>query len=77
MLYYSMSAKKFSVNELLDYFLSHIRQNGSTVGMKAKAAKHFGVDCRTISRALDELRRQKRLGRDVFRRWRDSCDSAD
>lgn len=72
-----MSRKKFSTTELLDYFLAHIRHNGSPTGMKAKAAQHFGVDRCTISRALSDLRRERRLGRDVFRRWRDSCDSID
>ncbi len=67
-----MAPKKFSTTELLDYFLSHIRQTGSTTGMKTKAATHFGVTKQTISNALAYLRREKSLGRDVFRRWRDS-----
>ena len=61
-----------NITDLLDFFLAHIRQNGSTVGMKSAAAKHFGVDRRTISNALAELRRDKRLGRDVYRKWSDS-----
>ena len=70
-----MSSKKVSVTELLDYLLEYIRQNASTTGMKGSAAKHFGVDRHTITRALSELRRQKLLGHDVYVKWRDSCDS--
>lgn len=70
-----MGTKKLIDTALLDYLLAHISQNSSTVGMKSAAAKHFGVDRCTITRALSELRRQKRLGRDVFRKWRDSRDS--
>ena len=67
-----MSPLKFSLEDFLDHCLAYIRSNGTSNGMKANAAKHFGVDRRTISRWLHEIRRRRRLGRDVYRCWRDS-----
>ena len=64
-------AIKFSTNELLDFLCEYIRQNSKPTGMMGAAAEYFCVDPKTIKAALDELRRRKRLGRDVFRRWRD------
>ncbi|MCH8851129.1 MAG: hypothetical protein IID41_00590 [Planctomycetes bacterium] len=75
MLQWGMPSHKVSTVPLLDYFISYIRATGTAVGMKAAAADHFEVDRSTISNALTHLRREKRLGRDVFRKWRDSRDS--
>jgi len=72
-----MARNKFSLPELLDYLVSYIHAHGSPTGMKQAAAAHFDCDRRTITRALDELRRQKRLGRDAYRKWRNSTDAAD
>ncbi len=58
----------------LDFCISHIHAEGSTVGMKAKAAKHFGVNRCTISRWIADLRSSKAVGRDVFRAWLNSRD---
>ncbi len=67
-----MAQKKVSTTELLDYLLYLVRQNDDSEGMMAKAAKHFGVSTRTITRVLDGLRRDKLVGRGVYRRWRNS-----
>ena len=67
-----MASNKFTTTELLDFFCEFIKQSNGTVGMKGSAAEHFGCDKKTVTRALSDLRREKRLGRDVFRKWRDS-----
>ena len=69
-----MAHRKFTTEDLLDFFCEYIKQSNGTVGMKAKAAQFFGVDRKTITLRLNDMRQQRRLGRDVFRRWRDSCD---
>ena len=64
----------YSPKLFLDFCLTYIHSTGGTVGMKAKAAKHFQVDRRTISRWIDSLRSSKSIGRSSFQRWRDSLD---
>lgn len=69
-----MAATPPTLTAFLNFCLSYIHSEGSTVGMKAKAAKHFGVDRRTVSRWIADLRRSKAVGRDVFRAWLNSRD---
>ncbi|MCH8854238.1 MAG: hypothetical protein IID41_16540 [Planctomycetes bacterium] len=67
-----MQYQKFSIENLLDFCCEFINQSHKAHGMVDAASQYFDCDRKTISRALNDLRRQKRLGRDVFRQWRDS-----
>ena len=57
--------------ELIEFFVSYVRQHGTAQGLRAAAAARYGVDRQTVGRWLARLRQRRLIGRDVFRRWRD------
>ena len=56
---------------LLAFSVSYVHQHGTAKAMTVAAAVHFGVDQRTIYTGLARLRQQRKIGRGVFRTWRD------
>ena len=67
-----MAEKAPADDQLVGFFLDYISQHATAHGMRNAAAVHWGVDRRTINRWLDSLRQRRRIGRDVFRDWRDA-----
>ncbi len=60
-----------SDTELVQFFVSYVREHGTARGVRAAAAARWHVDRQTIGRWLADLRQKRKIGRGVYRVWRD------